>query len=82
MQSSPTGLCVAAFVSQKGVVRIRQAWHAGLLLHNLSVIRGLELMFDSFDIPDRAAGDLQEAMQSCLVSSPLNDLHCFARRCR
>ena len=35
-------------------------WHAGLLLNNLGVIWGLELMFDSFDVPDRAAGEVQK----------------------
>ena len=62
-----------------GALMIRCARHAGLLLNNLSVIRGLELMFDSFDVPDRAAGEFQEAFQSCLVSSPLIGPFCFAR---
>ena len=40
---------------------------AGLLLNNLSVIRGLELMFDSLDIPDQATEASQGTEERRLV---------------
>ena len=43
---------------------------AGLLLNSLSVIRGLELMFDSFETPDKAAEKPTAALPDCLVSLP------------
>lgn len=41
--------------------------HAGLLLNNLSVIRGLELMFDSYDILDRSCEDTTALTPGCRV---------------
>ena len=41
--------------------------HAGLLLNNLSVIRGLELMFDSYDILDRSCKGSTALTPECRV---------------
>ena len=42
---------------------------AGLLLHNLSVFRGCEIVFDSTDVPDRVTADDSAQDADAKVSS-------------